>query len=122
MKNLPYSAKTKECARNLRKNMTAEERHLWYDFLCTYPVSFRRQRRILEYIVDFYCKEAALVIEIDGSQHYDPDHIEEDLQRTKKLEKLGITVMRFTNREIKYSFQEVCQAIHQEVCNLANEK
>ena len=58
-------------ARALRKNMTKEEKHLWYDFLKTYPVRFLRQKVIDNYIVDFYCHSARLIIELDGSQHYE---------------------------------------------------
>ena len=64
--------KLKGRAQRLRKNMTPQERHLWYDFLSTYPVRFRRQRTVGPYIVDFYCAAASLVVEIDGSQHFEP--------------------------------------------------
>ena len=71
--------------RILRKNMTKEERHLWYDFLREYSVRFIRQKIIGNYIVDFYCAKANLVIELDGSQHYDEIGINKDIERTKYL-------------------------------------
>ena len=74
-------------AKELRKNMTKEERHLWYDFLKNYPVRFLRQKIIGNYIVDFYCSKANLVIELDGSQHYEESGIVSDLKRTEFLEK-----------------------------------
>ena len=80
-KNLVSNAKT------LRKNMTKEERHLWYDFLRTYPVRFSRQKVLGKYIADFYSAEAKLVIELDGSQHYETDEMEKDAERTSFLER-----------------------------------
>ena len=76
-------------AKTLRKNMTPWERRLWYDFLRDYPVRFQRQKAIGNYIADFYCAKANLVIEIDGSQHYEDRGIEYDGQRTKYLEQCG---------------------------------
>ena len=73
-------------ARNLRKNMTKEERHLWYDFLKNYSVRFYRQKILGQYIVDFYCADAKLVIALDGSQHYDPNEMKRDKERTAFLE------------------------------------
>ena len=84
-------------ARELRKNMTKEEKHLWYDFLRTYPIKFMRQKIIGRYIADFYCAKANLVIEIDGSQHYEKEEKIKDAERTKYLEEFGIKVIRFTN-------------------------
>ena len=100
-----------ENAKNLRKNMTPEERHLWYDFLKEYPVQFNRQRVIGNYIVDFYCRKAKLVIEIDGSQHYIPDGINYDKERTDYLNSLGIDVLRFVNKDIDQNFENVCAHI-----------
>jgi very-short-patch-repair endonuclease len=91
--------------------MTKEERHLWYDFLRSYPVKFYRQRRIETYIVDFYSNESRLVIEIDGGQHYETDQQLYDLERTKRLEMYGLTVLRFTNTDIQQHFTSVCQSI-----------
>ncbi len=108
-----YNAKLKENARMLRKNMTKQERHLWYDFLRNYPVKFYRQRSIDWYIVDFYCSAAKLVIEIDGSQHYTKDGIEYDEIRTEILEQYELQVIRFTNTEIDRNFICVCDEIDQ---------
>ena len=98
-------------SQNLRKNMTKEERHLWYDFLKTYSVQFKRQYPIGGYIVDFYCYQAKLIVELDGSQHYDPDAIEYDKKRTAYIQAQGFSVLRFTNRDIKECFRSVCEAI-----------
>jgi len=93
--------------------MTPEERHLWYDFLKSYPVKFYKQRRIEQYIVDFYCRQARLVIEIDGGQHYEKEALQYDEQRSRLLERCGLYVMRFTNLDLQRNFQEVCQVIHE---------
>ena len=98
-------------ARQLRKNMTKEEKHLWYDFLCDYQPKFRRQKIISPYIVDFYCAEAKLIIELDGSQHFELDAIEYDRERTAYLNALGLEVIRFTNGQINRDFQNVCLCI-----------
>lgn len=81
-------------AKQLRKEMTKEERHLWYDFLRSYPVRFSRQKVLGKYIVDFYCAKANLVIELDGSQHYEAQNIEKDAERTAFLQGYGLTVIR----------------------------
>lgn len=94
--------------RMLRKNMTAEERHLWYDFLKTYPIRFTRQKILGKYIVDFYCAQAKLVIELDGLQHYDPQGLQYDAERTDYLKGYGLTVIRIPNSEIKQNFHGVC--------------
>ena len=93
--------------------MTKEEKHLWYDFLSTYPVRFRRQQIIGRYIVDFYCASAKLVIELDGSQHYDPAGHSADAQRDAYLRSLGMTVVRYSNLEIQQNFEGVCTDILQ---------
>ena len=98
-------------AKVLRKNMTMEERHLWYDFLRSYPVKFTRQKVIGPYIVDFYCPKANLVIELDGSQHYEDETIRKDAERTAFLEQFHLTVLRIPNNEIHSNFQGVCQHI-----------
>ena len=99
------------CAQNLRKNMTKEERHLWYDFLKVYPIQFKRQYVIGNYIVDFYCYRAKLIIELDGSQHYDPDVILYDQNRTNYLQQQGYLVLRFTNTDVTKEFRAVCERI-----------
>ena len=98
-------------AKNLRKNMTKEERHLWYDFLRKYPVKFTRQMVLGEYIADFYSAQAHLVIELDGSQHYEEDALFYDANRTEYLNRHGIVVLRYSNRDIHTRFKEVCDDI-----------
>ena len=104
-------------ARMLRKNMTKEEKHLWYDYLRTYPVRFLRQKVLGKYIVDFYCAEAKLVIELDGSQHYEEKGIEYDAERTAYLEKYGLRVIRIENIEINKNFDGICEYIDRLVNN-----
>ena len=91
--------------------MTPEERRLWYCFLKTYPVRFHRQYVIDRYIVDFYCHKAKLVIELDGSQHYDPAEREKDQRRTDVLQSHGLKILRFSNRDMAQNFSAVCEAI-----------
>ena len=98
-------------ARNLRKNMTKEERHLWYDFLRSYPIKFLRQKILGKYIVDFYCAEAKLIVELDGSQHYEIREMEYDTERTVYLEQYGIQVLRIPNNEVNQNFSGVCEYI-----------
>ena len=100
-----------ENAKTLRKNMTKEERHLWYDFLKTYPVRFLRQKVIDNYIVDFYCHHARLIIELDGSQHYEKVGLLNDKIRTEKIENRNLTVIRIPNNEINGNFYGVCEYI-----------
>lgn len=98
-------------ARMLRKNMTREEKHLWYDMLRSYPIRFSRQKVLGKYIADFYCAEAKLVIELDGSGHYTNKGISYDNERTAFLEGYGLTVVRIPNTEIKTNFNGVCEYI-----------
>ena len=98
-------------AKILRKNMTKEERHLWYDFLKSYPIRFLRQKVIDNYIVDFYCHSARLIIEIDGSQHYEEKALLKDKIRTEKIEQRNLTVIRIPNNEVNRNFEGVCQYI-----------
>ena len=98
-------------ARSLRKNMTKEERHLWYDYLKSLPVMVHRQKVIGPYIVDFYIADANLVIELDGSQHYEEHGKQADCQRDACLKGLGLTVLRYSNADINQKFKEVCQDI-----------
>ena len=106
-------------SQELRKNMTKEERHLWYDFLKTYPVQFRRQYVIGPYYVDFFCYQVKLIVELDGSQHCEPNQLEYDKKRTEYLEKQGYYVMRFSNRDVMGQFCGVCTAIDNAVkCRL----
>jgi very-short-patch-repair endonuclease len=112
---LPRNKKLNLHSRSLRRNATKQENHLWYDFLRKYPLRFNRQRIIGEYIVDFHCPKANLVIELDGSQHYEEDAIDYDKRRTEYLESLGLTVIRFTNTDIDRNFDGVCQMIEQTI-------
>ena len=98
-------------AKNLRKNMTKEERHLWYDFLRSYPVKFLRQKILGKYIADFYCAEAKLIVELDGSQHYEDTGIKNDMERTAYLEQYGVLVLRIPNNEVSRNFSGVCEYI-----------
>ena len=98
-------------ARELRKNMTKEERRLWYTFLNTYPVRFIRQKIIGSYIADFYCSAAKLVIEIDGSQHYSEVNIQYDKKRSAYFVEYGIIVIRIQNIQINTNFCGVCEYI-----------
>lgn len=109
-------------AKELRKNMTKEERHLWYDFLRTYNVKFLRQKILGKYIVDFYCAKAKLVIELDGSQHYEDDAIKYDNERTAYLENFGVKVLRITNLDINRNFEGVCQYIDAQVKELTEKE
>ena len=100
-----------ENARALRKNMTKEERRLWYDFLREYPVRFLRQKVIDNYIVDFYCHKARLIIELDGSQHYEKEGLLKDKIRTERIERRDLTVIRIPNNEVNENFEGVCEYI-----------
>ena len=98
-------------ARTLRKNMTKEEQHLWYDFLREYPEKFTRQKVLGKYITDFYCAKANIVIELDGSQHYEDEGLINDEKRTEYLEQYGIKVIRISNLDVLKNFEGVCQYI-----------
>ena len=91
--------------------MTKQEKHLWYDFLQTYPVKIYKQRIIDNFIADFYCHKAHLVIELDGSQHYTPEGRSYDRSRTKVLEEYGLLVLRFSNKDVDERFEGVCYVI-----------
>ena len=98
-------------AKMLRKNMTKEEKHLWYDFLRTYPIRFSRQKVLGRYIADFYCAKANLIIELDGSGHYTEEGKQYDEERNSFLEKYKLTVIRIPNTEIHNNFRGVCEEI-----------
>lgn len=102
-------------AKYLRRNMTEQERKLWYLFLRTYPVKFYKQKIIDNYIVDFFCEAAKLVIEIDGTQHYLPNGHGSDIARDKALGERGLLVLRYSNHEINTEFDVVCEDIHNKV-------
>ena len=113
--SLKYNKKLIPRAKELRRNMTKQENHLWYDFLCQYPVRFQRQKTIDQYIADFYCHKAKLIIELDGSQHYTEEGEEYDRIRTDILERYGLEVIRFSNADVDKNFVGVCEAIDEKV-------
>lgn len=106
-----HNVKLTSNAKNLRKQMTKEERRLWYDFLSSYPTRFLRQKVIDNYIADFYCNAAKLVIEIDGSQHYEEKGLLKDKIRTERIESRNLTVIRIPNNEVNNNFKGVCEYI-----------
>jgi len=106
-------------AKALRKNMTPWERKLWYELLRYYPLRFQRQKAIGDYIADFYCAKARLVLELDGGGHYTDEQAEKDAIRTKALEAMGLTVLRICNLDIDRNFSGVCEYIDLTVKNLS---
>lgn len=98
-------------AKALRRGMTKEERHLWYDFLRTHPARFTRQKILGRYIADFYSAQAKLVIELDGSQHFEEARADRDAERTRFLEQYGLRVLRIANVDVNRSFVSVCEMI-----------
>ena len=98
-------------AKILRRNMTRHEKRLWYDFLQQYPIKIYKQRIVDNYIADFYCHSARLVIELDGSQHYTDDGQSRDQARTEVIEKYNLAVLRFSNKDIDERFDAVCLLI-----------
>ncbi len=107
-----YNRNLKHIAQMLRKNATPQENKLWYQFLCKYPVPFKRQRIIAErFIADFYCFQARLVLELDGSQHFTVDGQRYDDLRTEVIEQYRLNVLRFTNADIDGNFPGVCRLI-----------
>ena len=113
MEQIPSKKNNKllNIARILRRNMTRQEKHLWYDFLRYYPVKIYKQRIIDNFIADFYCHSARLIIELDGSQHYTSRGRSHDAARTEVLEKYGIFVLRFSNKDVDDDFEDVCRMI-----------
>ncbi len=109
--NKTHNKKLTPNAQTLRKNMTRQERHLWYDFLKSLPVTFHRQKVIDNYIVDFYCARHNLVIELDGSQHYETEASNKDIVRDNYLKSLGLTVLRYSNLDVDKNFRGVCEDI-----------
>lgn len=113
--SLPYDHNLVKLSKALRKSATRQEKRLWYDFLCKYPVRFQRQKPIDAYIVDFYCHAAQLIVELDGAQHYTQEGLEHDGQRDQMLESYGIKILRFLNRDVDRNFEGVCLMIDREV-------
>ncbi len=117
-----YNGDYKPLSQKLRREMTRQERHLWYDFLKSYPAAFRRQKQFGHCIVDFYCAAAKLVVELDGSQHYEPEGKQRDADRDQYLSGLGLTVLRFSNADIDRYFDSVCAAIDRTVRETIEQK
>ena len=107
-----YNRQNIPLAKELRKNMTPWERKLWYEFLRGYPIRFQRQKSIGNYIVDFYCAKARLVIELDGGGHYSSLQQQKDNVRTKELESMNLKVIRICNKDIDKNFAGVCEYIN----------
>lgn len=112
MFNSMSNASTKIFAKKLRKAMTRQERHLWYDFLRSHTYKWYRQKPIGPYIADFFCAKAKLVVELDGSQHYYDNQREYDMKREDYFQNYGITVIRFPNNEVDKNFLGVCEEIN----------
>lgn len=112
---LPRNETLNQFAGQLRKRMTKEEHRLWQYCLRNCPVKFYRQRVIGNYIVDFYAASAKLVIELDGSQHYEPEEQKRDAERTAYLNSCGLRVLRFSNLDVMQRFDSVCEAIYEEI-------
>lgn len=119
--NEQYNAKLSSNARRLRNTMTKEERHLWYDCLKTLSVTVHRQKAIGNYIVDFYIASAKIVIELDGSQHFEEENQKKDIQRDEYLRSLGCTVLRYANSDVNYNFRSVCEDIYNHI-EMANQR
>ena len=105
------NSKLLSVAKILRRNMTRQEKHLWYDFLRYYPVKIYKQRIIDNFIADFYCHKARVVIELDGSQHYTNQGKVHDEKRSEVFERYGISVLRFSNKDIDDHFEGVCRMV-----------
>ena len=108
---IPYNEKLVGNARELRKNMTPEEKHLWYGFLKKLPFNVRRQHNIENYIVDFYIAKKKIVIELDGIQHTSEEYRDADKKRDSELGKWGITVLRYSNKDVNENFRSVASDI-----------
>ena len=104
-------------AKTLRKNMTKEEKHLWYDFLRSHTAGFRRQKILGKYILDFYSAKEQISIEVDGEHHYSEKKFAADIERTNYISGFGISVLRFSNKEIQENFSGVCQFIDEYITN-----
>ena len=117
--NTLHNKKLTAVSKTLRKNMTKEERHLWYDFLKTLPCTVHRQKVIGSYIVDFYCASAKLVIELDGSQHFEPTGQKKDGERDAFLQEQGLTVLRYANTDVNKNFEGVCLDIQKHIDNVS---
>ena len=117
-----YNEDLKNISRTLRKGMTPQEKKLWYQFLKKHPVRFNRQRPIDKFVVDFYSSKANLVIELDGSQHYEENKKREDEERTRIINSYGIDILRFSNHDIDTNFEGVCMKIDKIICEKMKNK
>ncbi len=120
--SLPYNRKLTAAAKKLRNDMTDEENKLWYQYLSSYPVRFLRQKVIENCILDFYCAKCRLAIEVDGDQHYTDRGLGHDEARTKLLNAYGVTVIRFTNEQVRNDFGHVCKQIDETVKLIIDQK
>ena len=120
--NSYHNPKLDHIAKTLRRNMTKEERHLWYDFLKELPVMVHRQKVIGTYIVDFYIAKGKLVIELDGSQHYETEGKKSDEVRDAYLQSMGLRILRYSNADVNCCFDAVCQDIWNHLYNGENQK
>ena len=102
------NSKLTSISQTLRKQMTKEEKRLWYDFLKKLPLTINRQKVFCNYVLDFYCAEKKIVIELDGAQHYEEQGIIKDTERDEFLSKAGIKVLRYSNRELNENFEGIC--------------
>ena len=109
--HLPYNPELSARARAMRRNMTPAEQKLWHGYLRNFKFRVLRQRPIDYFIVDFYCAQLKLVIEVDGAEHFTPEGLAADQQRTRRLEGYGITVLRFSNEEVMQQFETVCDRL-----------
>lgn len=116
--SLPYNGNLIPRARALRKNMTPQERKLWFGFLNTFPLRFQRQKTISSFIVDFYCASLRIAIEVDGSQHFTQDGLAYDLERSSVLSEHGVTVLRYSNYDIDQNFYGVCEDIRNRILTM----
>ena len=114
--NTKHNASLTRNAQTLRRRMTKEEKHLWYDGLKYLPITVQRQKVIGPYIVDFYIASVNVVIEVDGSQHWDIVHRQKDEVRDTYFSQQGITVLRYSNEMIHTSFRDVCDDIWNVIC------
>ena len=117
--NVTNNKKLTGLSKSLRKNMTKEERRLWYEFLKDLPITVHRQKVINNYIADFYCANAKIVVELDGSGHYEPEQLLKDREKDAYFNSLGITVLRFSNLDVLKNFDGVCDEIY---CHLFKNK
>ena len=117
----PYRRSNVPLASQLRQNMTKYEKKLWFQYLRTCPVRFQRQKPIGRYIVDFYCAKAKLVIELDGSGHFEEEQELYDKKRTAYLERMGLRELRYTNLQIALNFRDVCEDIYRHIESVIEE-